>query len=87
MKKLKNQEDESLLGSLSADQAKLSQVDSIVNDFENKGVDKDNREREEDLQKGSKRVRVKGGTPEDQKRNSQIARLSILGGRASSLPQ
>ena len=79
--------------SLSAEQSEISQVDSIVHDFENKGVDQDNIEREEDLQKGLKRGRVKGGTPEDLKRNSQIAKMSNSGGpskliapRKTSLP-
>ena len=52
----------------------------MVLKFESKGADKDNREMEEEIQKGLKRVRVKGGTPEDQKRSSQIARLNSVGG-------
>ena len=76
MKKPKNMEDESLSG----DQSELSQINSIVYDFENKGVDKDNIELQEDLQKGLKRGRVKGGTSEDLKRSSQIARLNTGGG-------
>ena len=83
-KKLKSGQDLSL----SAEQSEISQVDSIVHYFENKGVDQENREREEDLQKGSKRSRVKRGTPEDLRRNSQIAKKKVIvGGRANSLPQ
>ena len=78
VKKLKTIEDESLSG----DQAELSQVNSIVHDFENKGVDKENRELEENLQKGLKRGPVNGGRPEDIKRSSQIARLNTGGGQS-----
>ena len=56
-------------------------------------MDLENREREEDLQTGSKRSRVKRGTPEDLRRNSQIAKMSNSGGpskliapRKTSLP-
>ena len=58
----------------------LSQVDSIINDFEKKGVDKENKDMEEDLKKGKKRHIAKGGTPEDMKRSSQIARITVTGG-------
>ena len=58
----------------------LSQVDSIVNDFEKKGVDKEKKDMEEDLKKGKKRHIAKGGTPEDMKRSSQIARITVTGG-------
>ena len=75
-KKIKNSGDDLLTG----DQSEQSQVNTIVHDFESKGADKDNRELEEEIQKGLKRARVKGGTPEDQKRNSQIARLNSVGG-------
>ena len=76
-KKPKNKEEESRSG----DQSDLSQVNSILNDFKKNGVDKDNRDLE-DLQKGLKRNRVKGDTPEDIKRSSQIARLTSGGGQS-----
>ena len=66
--------------SLLAAQSELSQVDSIVNNFEKKGVENENQDMEEDIKKGLKRNRVKGGTPEDIKRSSQIARTTGTGG-------
>ena len=77
VKKIKNSQGDE---SLSAAQPELSQVDSIVNDFEKKGVDKENKDTEEILQKGQKRNRDKGGTPEDMKRSRQIARTTGAGG-------
>ena len=39
-----------------------------------------NKDMEEDLKKGKKRHIAKGGTPEDMKRSSQIARITVTGG-------
>ena len=77
VKKIKNSMEEE---SPPAGLFELSQVDSIVNDFEKKGVDKENKDMEEDLKKGQKRHRAKGGTPEDMKRSSQIPRTTGTGG-------
>ena len=59
--------------------AELSNVDNIISDFENKGLEKDHKELEEDLQNSKKRNREKGSTPEALKKTSQIARLSVTG--------
>ena len=59
--------------------AELSNVDNIISDFENKGLEKDHKELEEDQKNSKKRTREKGSTPEAQQKTSQIARLSVTG--------
>ena len=61
---------------LSEERLENNKVDDIINDFERKGMDKEHREIEEELQNSKKRDREKGGTPEALKKPSQIARLN-----------
>ena len=68
--------------SISVKQTELSQVDNIISNFESKGLDKEHRELEDDLEKGNKRRREKGSTPEALQKTSQIARLSLAGGQS-----
>ena len=59
-----------------------SDVDNIISDFESKGMDKESREREDDLRNSKKRCREKGSIPEALQKTSQIARLSVTGGQS-----
>ena len=67
---------------ISLDQAEQSNVDNIISDFESKGMDKESREREDDLHNNKKRCREKGSTPEALQKTIQIARLSVTGGQS-----
>ena len=87
MRQIKPKKEKQVFGSesISVEQAEPSNVDSIINDFENKGMDKEHRELEDDNEKSKKRVREKGSTPEALKKSSQIARLSMAGGHSKLL--
>ena len=71
--------------SMSGDQAEQSHVDNIISDFASKGMDREHRELEDDLENSKKRGREKGNTPEAVKKASHISRLSMAGGQ-SKLP-
>ena len=84
MRQIKPKKEKQVFGSesISVEQAEPSNVDSIINDFEKKGMDKEHRESEDDIEKSKKRVRGRGSTPEALKKASQIARLSTAGGQS-----
>ena len=72
--------------SMTVEQEEQSKVDNIISDFESKGLDKKNRELEDESENTRKRVREKGGTPEALQKTSQIARLSLVGAQSKLAP-
>ena len=66
MRQVKVKKDKQLVDkeSLSVEQAELSKIDNIISDFESKGLEKEHRKLEDELQNGNNRRREKGSTPE-----------------------